>query len=114
MLEAYIAYVFPGGSNEVRTHHRASLALALNLQHRRTATKQLAALCVEATASTTAVVSIIARLARTIIVASKPRSEEHTSELQSLMRISYAVFFLKKKKNIIIMTTQQHPDRINS
>src|SRR3546814_3587354 len=30
------------------------------------------------------------------------RSEEHTSELQSLMRISYAVFCLKKKKN------QQH------
>src|SRR3546814_3973578 len=27
------------------------------------------------------------------------RSEEHTSELQSLMRISYAVFFLKKKIN---------------
>src|SRR3546814_8159330 len=27
------------------------------------------------------------------------RSEEHTSELQSLMRISYAVFGLKKKKN---------------
>src|SRR3546814_7905976 len=38
-------------------------------------------------------------------VASRPvehfgwRSEEHTSELQSLMRISYAVFCLKKKKN---------------
>src|SRR3546814_2023380 len=31
------------------------------------------------------------------------RSEEHTSELQSLMRISYAVFCLKKKTN----TTQQ-------
>src|SRR3546814_6066365 len=29
------------------------------------------------------------------------RSEEHTSELQSLMRISYAVFCLKKKKRII-------------
>src|SRR3546814_4568310 len=29
-----------------------------------------------------------------------PRSEEHTSELQSLMRISYAVFCLKKKNNI--------------
>src|SRR3546814_2745293 len=28
-----------------------------------------------------------------------PRSEEHTSELQSLMRISYAVFCLKKKTN---------------
>src|SRR3546814_5417200 len=31
------------------------------------------------------------------------RSEEHTSELQSLMRISYAVFCLKKKKNKHIM-----------
>src|SRR3546814_15542570 len=30
---------------------------------------------------------------------SMPRSEEHTSELQSLMRISYAVFCLKKKNN---------------
>src|SRR3546814_2799329 len=29
------------------------------------------------------------------------RSEEHTSELQSLMRISYAVFCLKKKKTIV-------------
>src|SRR3546814_9212855 len=29
----------------------------------------------------------------------RPRSEEHTSELQSLMRISYAVFCLKKKKD---------------
>src|SRR3546814_10111399 len=29
------------------------------------------------------------------------RSEEHTSELQSLMRISYAVFCLKKKKKIV-------------
>src|SRR3546814_8814049 len=38
--------------------------------------------------------------------ASQPlyRSEEHTSELQSLMRISYAVFCLKKKTN----TTHQH------
>src|SRR3546814_2564016 len=32
------------------------------------------------------------------------RSEEHTSELQSLMRISYAVFCLKKKKNTILKT----------
>src|SRR3546814_4580352 len=31
------------------------------------------------------------------------RSEEHTSELQSLMRISYAVFCLKKKKKQITM-----------
>src|SRR3546814_3188949 len=33
------------------------------------------------------------------------RSEEHTSELQSLMRISYAVFCLKKKKKKTITTT---------
>src|SRR3546814_6293761 len=33
------------------------------------------------------------------------RSEEHTSELQSLMRISYAVFCLKKKKKL---TQQNH------
>src|SRR3546814_5375677 len=36
------------------------------------------------------------------LLASVIRSEEHTSELQSLMRISYAVFCLKKKTNKII------------
>src|SRR3546814_1430805 len=38
------------------------------------------------------------------------RSEEHTSELQSLMRISYAVFCLKKKtqKNTNIQSPQSH------
>src|SRR3546814_10869682 len=36
-----------------------------------------------------------------------PRSEEHTSELQSLMRISYAVFCLKKKK-------QENPKKTNN
>src|SRR3546814_3437389 len=35
------------------------------------------------------------------------RSEEHTSELQSLMRISYAVFCLKKKKDITSVHKQQ-------
>src|SRR3546814_7039598 len=38
---------------------------------------------------------------------SQRRSEEHTSELQSLMRISYAVFCLKKKK-------QQHSKKQNT
>src|SRR3546814_10026725 len=44
-------------------------------------------------------------LLRRIVVgaAEQGRSEEHTSELQSLMRISYAVFCLKKKKS----TTRQ-------
>src|SRR3546814_8835325 len=36
------------------------------------------------------------------------RSEEHTSELQSLMRISYAVFCLKKKINIQHDTNKHH------
>src|SRR3546814_10520525 len=36
----------------------------------------------------------------TLLVGDYLRSEEHTSELQSLMRISYAVFCLKKKTNI--------------
>src|SRR3546814_9072359 len=38
------------------------------------------------------------------------RSEEHTSELQSLMRISYAVFCLKKKKN---NTNNRNPNNTN-
>src|SRR3546814_7171483 len=40
------------------------------------------------------------------------RSEEHTSELQSLMRISYAVFCLKKKKQLQIPTTA-NTEKIN-
>src|SRR3546814_9149259 len=47
----------------------------------------------------------ICDICRSITLSAEPapcsqnRSEEHTSELQSLMRISYAVFCLKKKKN---------------
>src|SRR3546814_6555496 len=40
---------------------------------------------------------------KTLVTRAGPRSEEHTSELQSLMRTSYAVFCLKKKK-----TTNRH------
>src|SRR3546814_1058956 len=58
----------------------------------------------------------IARLAR------KPgRSEEHTSELQSLMRLSYAVFCLKKKKsqhttnhNLQKIPTNKHTKQYNN
>src|SRR3546814_3190340 len=39
---------------------------------------------------------------------SRRRSEEHTSELQSLMRISYAVFCLKKKKKDEIEVAKEH------
>src|SRR3546814_10609934 len=41
---------------------------------------------------------IAAAFAAALLCASGAESEEHTSELQSLMRISYAVFCLKKKK----------------
>src|SRR3546814_9559630 len=41
---------------------------------------------------------------QTIDLAATSRSEEHTSELQSLMRISYAVFCLKKKKSTDLTT----------
>src|SRR3546814_1820106 len=39
------------------------------------------------------------------------RSEEHTSELQSLMRISYAVFCLKKKKHQETNTIEDHTNK---
>src|SRR3546814_6624897 len=45
--------------------------------------------------------AILAPLAATLVQLAISRSEEHTSELQSLMRISYAVFCLKKKKKKI-------------
>src|SRR3546814_2663585 len=55
-------------------------------------------------------------LARRLLVAPhppprvrRPRSEEHTSELPSLMRISYAVFCLKKKKtHKLTLFTHKH------
>jgi len=58
MLEAYISSQVPGKTNEnIRRHARASLELANDLTHRRTAKFRLAAMCVE---STNAVVNIIA------------------------------------------------------
>src|SRR3546814_6780711 len=50
-----------------------------------------------------------------IQIAFRRRSEEHTSELQSLMRISYAVFCLKKKKHTIQQqhTQQNHTSKHN-
>src|SRR3546814_3013609 len=50
---------------------------------------------------------VIADSGEDAIVFSDGRSEEHTSELQSLMRISYAVFCLKKKTKIILKVDQQ-------
>src|SRR3546814_4492167 len=53
-------------------------------------------------------------LARLLGHALEQRSEEHTSELQSLMRISYAVFCLKKKKNQKLDSTTPYKSCTNT
>src|SRR3546814_3069633 len=73
-------------------------------------TEQVAANAEGASASSAAVtrnLRIMGRTSRGGSVGSRPRSEEHTSELQSLMRISYAVFCLKKKKKYNGITKQE-------
>src|SRR3546814_5132892 len=61
-----------------------------------------------ATIGLLAAIPFLTQLAQIPAIALVERSEEHTSELQSLMRISYAVFCLKKKiettKNIELRT----------
>src|SRR3546814_8584564 len=68
------------------TPFRSSTGLGISQAHREFSSYDL--LRAEATLTDCAVHTAVPRL----------RSEEHTSELQSLMRISYAVFCLKKKK----------------
>src|SRR3546814_10843752 len=48
------------------------------------------------------------RLAVAVYPLARGRSEEHTSELQSLMRISYAVFCLKKQTNMLYIMLNIH------
>src|SRR3546814_3183838 len=55
--------------------------------------------------------SALRRSTRSTAASGSIRSEEHTSELQSLMRISYAVFCLKKKKNSTQHTTKSRQTR---
>ena len=63
MLEAYIPVALTGSANDfLRKHARASLDLAVHLQHRRTATFREAALCVEATNSVINIIAIVAGL----------------------------------------------------
>jgi len=60
MLERYLAAEIAGRSNEVaRRHAKASLALANQLQHQRTAAFREAALCAEATASVVNIIAIV-------------------------------------------------------
>src|SRR3546814_9438687 len=67
-------------------HHQTSAAVVV---HRRCGARQYRRMDIPAQGGSRRTTQILA-----------DRSEEHTSELQSLMRISYAVFCLKKKKPI--------------
>jgi hypothetical protein len=60
MLDAYFAKEMDGGANKIaRAHARAAVDLAVELQHKRTATFRAAALCAEATASVINVIAIV-------------------------------------------------------
>src|SRR3546814_9817748 len=58
-----------------------------------------------------AILNVHASGGRAMMAAAAERSEEHTSELQSLMRISYAVFCLKKKKRKHLKNNNLHTTR---
>lgn len=61
LLDVWLHHEYAGSQNkEIRTHIKASLDLAVHLQHRRTANRQIAALCLEATSSAVAVIAILA------------------------------------------------------
>ncbi len=63
MLDAYIAVALGDGANEyVRKHAKAALDLAVNLQHKRTASFRDAAVCVEASTSVVNLIAIMAGL----------------------------------------------------
>ncbi len=60
MIEGFLLNAASGGGNEnVRRHARASLQLAVELQHKRTADFRAAALCLEATSSITNIIAIL-------------------------------------------------------
>src|SRR3546814_2957198 len=84
------------------TNFNLRMSLLLQLGRRRwwNTGSQLAGSGPNSAAACTAIGVVSARPDSTDSSSSRPvrRSEEHTSELQSLMRISYAVFCLKKKK----------------
>src|SRR3546814_8760930 len=89
----------PGGSAVARTYPpegglSARLAVCPMPRHRAATSREIRTL--------PRVASVADQESRWPIQIPRPRSEEHTSELQSLMRISYAVFCLKKKNKIII------------
>src|SRR3546814_3268713 len=71
-------HLAPAGDGDLLAHGRQRLTAARELRYR-------------------PVELMVREELREVMSADQPRSEEHTSELQSLMRNSYAVFCLKKK-----------------
>ncbi len=60
MLENFVGHEVPGGKNEdLRRHIKSTLKLAVALQHRRTASRRDAALCLEATSSLVNIIRIL-------------------------------------------------------
>src|SRR3546814_6113206 len=88
------------GVEGVRAHDRADGADVIRPAHRIALQLPRQLIAVERRTLVAQGGTAVAELA----VARLGRSEEHTSELQSLMRISYAVFCLKKKKKENIKT----------
>src|SRR3546814_4170803 len=90
------------GDLESRVGQAADRALALELTLFDDLVKEVEARAddIARTAGALARLDVAAALAELAVEQRhvRPRSEEHTSELQSLMRISYAVFCLKKQK----------------
>src|SRR3546814_8333319 len=85
------------GGERVAGRRQAILQLADQRLHRLTVVAQQ--LAGEEVERLDAVGALVDRQDAGVAVVLRGRSEEHTSELQSLMRISYAVFCLKKKKH---------------
>src|SRR3546814_1041411 len=100
-LQDRIALV-TGASSGLGRHF--GLLLAANGAH-----VALAARSIDRVADTAKVITDQGGKALAVALDVTDRSEEHTSELQSLMRISYAVFCLKKKKQT---TMSQHNELI--
>src|SRR3546814_5517084 len=100
----------PDSASAIAFILRMSLLLQLGRRRWWNTGSQLAGSGPNSAAAWTAIGVVSARPDSTASSLSRPvkRSEEHTSELQSLMRISYAVFCLKKKKNIQTLRKPLH------
>jgi hypothetical protein len=80
MLEAFISHELKGHSNEaLRKHAKASLGLAVELQHKRTAQYRDAGLCMEATASLVNIIAIVSGRREIRVVARPAKATTDTS-----------------------------------